>query len=359
MNTLDAAGDLALVRGGRPLLGSVRVPGDKSLSHRSLMFAALAEGTSTITGCSNGDDVVRTGLALAAYGVAIDTVDQTIVVRGGVSRFTEPERPIDVGNSGTGFRLLLGIAARLPFLSVFVGDASIHRRPMDRVTIPLRAMGAQIDGRADGRLAPIVVRGGGLEGIEYAPPVASAQVKSAILLAGLGASGTTSVRERPPTRRHTEELLELVGAPPTVVGDAAEQVVSVRASVIEPFSIDVPGDPSQAAFLVVAALIVPGSDLTIEQVYVGPGRAGFIEVLKRMGGAIEVTPRSATTADLHVRHSSLQATRVAGREVPSLIDEIPVLSVAAAFATGRTEFADAAELRVKESDRIATTVGEL
>lgn len=353
--------DTVRVAGSGPLVGRVRVPGDKSISHRALMLAALAEGTSTIGGLSDGDDVVRTAAALAGYGVAITEPDDAgrITVTGGVARLGEPERPIDVGNSGTALRLLLGVASRLAALTVLVGDSSIHRRPMGRVVTPLRAMGAQIDGRADGTLAPLVVRGGGLRGIDYAPPVPSAQVKSAILLAGLGATGETVVRERVGTRRHTEEMLVLAGAPPEIEDDGRSHTVRVRAAELSPFSLDVPGDPSQAAFLVVAALLVPGSDVVIERVYVGPGRAGFLDVLGRMGADIELERHDTTTADLRVRHSALHATEVRGGEVPDCIDEIPVLAVAAAFAEGTSVFADAAELHVKESDRIATTTAEL
>lgn len=355
------ARDVARILGSGPLTGRVRVPGDKSISHRALIFAALAEGRSEIAGLSRGDDVVRTAAALAALGAEVDARRwDHVVVDGGVSRLREAERPIDVGNSGTGLRLLAGVASRLPFLTVLLGDASIHRRPMGRIVEPLREMGAVIDGRDGGRLAPLVVRGGKLQGIDFTPPVPSAQVKSAVLLAGLGASGPTTVRERFATRRHTEEMLELAGAPAEVAEQGGDHVVRVRGDTeLAPFSIDVPGDPSQAAFLVVAALVVPGSEVVVEQVYVGPGRAGFVDVLLRMGADIELVRRDATTADLVVRHSDLHATEVRGAEVPDCIDEIPVLAVAACFAQGSTVFADAAELRVKESDRIATTTSEL
>ncbi len=353
-------GDVARVGGAGPLTGRVRVPGDKSISHRALIFAALADGTSVLEGLSRGDDVVRTARAMAALGARVDAGEWgRVVVAGGAGRLAEPERPIDVGNSGTGLRLLAGVAARLAFLTVLVGDESIHRRPMERIVTPLRAMGAAIDGRHEGRLAPLVVRGGDLRGIDYTPPVPSAQVKSALLLAGLGASGDTVVRERHPTRRHTEEMLALAGAPADVGEEDGHHVVRVRAGELAPFAIDVPGDPSQAAFLVVAALVVPGSEVVVERVYVGPGRAGFIDVLLRMGADIELVRHDATTADLVVRHSALRATEVRGAEVPDCIDEIPVLAVAACFADGTTVFADAAELRVKESDRIATTTAEL
>lgn len=368
---------VAQVAGGGPLLGHVKVPGDKSVSHRALLLAALAEGTSRLRGLSRGDDVSRTRLAIEALGAVVDrgpAGEVGEVVHGGRSKLHEPERPLDLGNSGTGLRLLAGIAASLPFLTVLVGDASVHRRPMGRIVEPLRAMGARIDGRRDGTLAPLVVRGGGLSGIDFRPTVPSAQVKSALLLAGLAASGPTTVRESTVTRRHTEELLVVAGASlrcsPAVgtgerdgAGDGARpgpgQVVTVEAGALAPFDLDVPGDPSQAAFLVVAAAIVPGSSLVVENVYVGPGRAGFVEVLRRMGASIGERATGTHTADLIVGHSGLVATEVGGAEIADCIDEIPVLAVAAAFAHGTTTFRDAGELRAKESDRIETTVSGL
>jgi 3-phosphoshikimate 1-carboxyvinyltransferase len=279
------------------------------------------------------------------------------VVDGGTERLHEPEGPVDVGNSGTGIRLLSGWAAALDGLTVLAGDESIARRPMDRVAEPLRRMGARIDGRQGGRLPPLVIRGGALTGIDYTPPVASAQVKGAVLLAGLAATGPTTVREAVPTRQHTEELLRLCGADIQVSAGA----VTVRASTLRPLDLDVPGDPSQAAFWIVAACITPGSELTVEHVYVGPGRTGFLDVLRRMGAVIEVSAVDANTltANVTAAYGPLLATDVGGAEVPSLIDEIPVLAVAAAHAEGTTTFADAGELRVKESDRIASVVAAL
>jgi 3-phosphoshikimate 1-carboxyvinyltransferase len=337
-----------LRRATGPLHGRVRVPGDKSISHRSLLFAGLAEGTSTVTGLSGGDDVVRTAAALRALGVTFG--GETIT--GGRSRLHEPTEVIDLGNSGTGMRLFTGVSASLPFYSVLAGDASLHTRPMGRVTGPLREMGARIDGRADGAFAPLSIRGGGLVGIDYTPPVASAQVKAAILLAGIAAAGETTVHEAIPTRRHTEEFLERCGAEMTIDEDGSGYAVTVRASSLSPFAIDVPGDPSQAAFFCVAATIVPGSDLVIENVYVGPGRAGFLEVLTEMGADITIESTGPATADLHVRSAALKATEISGARVADTIDEIPILCIAAALAEGTTRVADAAELRVKESDRI-------
>jgi 3-phosphoshikimate 1-carboxyvinyltransferase len=280
-----------------------------------------------------------------------------VTIDGGPDRLHEPPAVIDVGNSGTGIRLLAGWASARPGLTVLAGDDSIAGRPMRRIAEPLRAMGARIDGRDDGGLPPLVVRGGDLHGIDYRPPVASAQVKGAILLAGLGAAGETTVRETVPTRLHSEELLAVFGADI----EARPGVSTVRPSVLSPVDLTVPSDPSQAAFWAVAATIVPGSDLLLERVYVGPGRAGFIDVLRRMGADITFVEEDETTrtADVRIRSAPLQATEVAGVEIASLIDEIPVLAVAAAYAEGTTTFADAGELKVKESDRIATTVAGL
>ncbi len=331
--------------------GRLRVPGDKSISHRAILLAALAEGGSQLAGLSDGLDVAHTLGAVEACGAAVEPAASGVVtIKGG--RLREPDAVIDVGNSGTGIRLLAGWSAAQPWLTVLAGDASIARRPMDRVAAPLRAMGAVVDGRDGGRLPPLVIRGGGLRGIDYTLPVASAQVKGAILLAGLGADGETTVREPAPLRAHTEELLELCGADIQRIPG----VVIVRRSKLSPFKLDVPGDPSQAAFWVVAACVVPGSDVVVEHVYVGPARAGFVDVLHRMGAdlALEGYDPATRTADLHARYRPLQATVVRGAEVPGLIDEIPVLAVAAALAEGSTTFADAQELIVKESDRIAT-----
>ncbi len=334
------------VESGMPLRGRIRVPGDKSISHRALLLAALAEGTSVVRGLSTGDDVARTRAAVGALGASVDG-DR---VTGGRERLHEAAGVIDVGNSGTSIRLLAGLCAGFDWLTVLVGDDSIAGRPMDRVAEPLRRMGAAVDGRGHGRFAPLVVRGGGLRGIDHRLPVPSAQVKSAILLAGLSAEGETVVREPVPTRAHTEEMLVACGADV----DVADGRVAVRPSRLRPFELDVPGDPSAAAFWVVAACIVPGSDLVVENVYLGSARAGFLDVLARMGADVTVTG-----SDVRARYRALRATEVGGVEVPGLIDEIPVLAVAAAVADGTTVFRDAAELRVKESDRIATVAAGL
>ena len=336
----------------RGLRGRVKVPGDKSISHRGLLLGALAEGSSRITGLSSGSDVAHTARAVQSMGADVSRHADQVVVVGGLGRLHEPEAVIDVGNSATGIRLLAGWCAARPWLTVLQGDESIARRPMDRVVAPLRQMGATVDGRAGGSLPPLVVRGGQLRGIDYHLPVASAQVKGAVLLAGLSADGETLVRESTPTRAHTEEMLAASGADITVEAG----LVRLKPSTINPFELDVPGDPSQAAFWLVAACITPGSDLVVERIYLGPARAGFLDVLRRMGADIELEEfdAAARVASVRARYRPLVATEVRGTEVPALIDEIPVLAVAAAVADGNTSFSDAAELRVKESDRIAT-----
>ncbi|HEX2042945.1 MAG TPA: 3-phosphoshikimate 1-carboxyvinyltransferase [Acidimicrobiales bacterium] len=343
------------VTGGRPLRGRVRVPGDKSISHRAVLVAARAEGTSVVRGLSGGDDVARTVAAVEALGAEVEGRAGAPEVRigGGEGRLQEPECVLDVGNSGTGIRLLAGFCAAFDWLTVLAGDRSVNQRPMDRVAEPLRSMGAAVDGRDGGRYAPLVVRGGGLQGIDYTPSVASAQVKSAVLLAGLGADGETVVREPVASRAHTEELLAACGADLEVTAEGKGCTVRVRRSALQPFSLDVPGDPSQAAFWVVAACVTPGSDVVVEDVYLGPARAGFVDVLLRMGADVERVGESA----LRARYGPLRGTDVVAEEVPGLVDEIPVLAVAAAVAEGPSRFGGAAELRVKESDRI-TTVSE-
>jgi 3-phosphoshikimate 1-carboxyvinyltransferase len=338
----------------RGLQGRIRVPGDKSISHRALLLAARVPGTSVIRGLANGQDVAHTADAIMAMGALIDG-DR---VTGGQGRLHEPLSPLDVGNSGTGMRLIAGYVAAFPWLTILVGDASVSGRPMDRISDPLRRMGASVDGRHGGRYPPLVVRGGDLHGIDYRLPVASAQVKSAVLLAGLSADGETIVRETIPTRAHTEEMLAAAGADITVAGG----VVRLRHSLLCPFELDVPGDPSQAAFWVVAACITPGSDLIVERVYIGQARAGFLDVLSRMGADVTVEPvgpEEDYTADIRARSGPLVATEVGGAEVAGLIDEIPALAVAASVAEGTTVFRDAAELAVKESDRIAVMSAEL
>lgn len=356
---IDSARTVALT-GPHALTGTLSVPGDKSISHRVLLLAAIASGTTYASGVSLGDDVRRTRRVIEQFGAEIEDVDpgpgggpragMAIAVTGGV--LAEPTEPLDLGNSGTGMRLVAGLCAGQDAFTVLTGDESLVTRPMDRVVEPLRAMGARIDGRAGGRLAPLGIRGGGLTGIDYSPPVVSAQVKSAVLLAGLFATGSTTVRESVPTRRHTEELLAEFGG--DVLVDGAS--VTVRPAQLSAAKVVVPGDPSQAAFWVVAGLICPDSQVTVEGVYLGYGRAGFLDVLRRMGANLEVSVADGT---VRASTSTLRGIELGQDDIPSMIDEIPAVAVAAAFADGTTVISGAAELRVKESDRIASTVAML
>jgi len=352
--------DEVTVIGPRPLRGRLRVPGDKSISHRALLFGALAHGESTFTHLATGDDVGATARALAALGVDVRTRDRATVVHGrGIESWTEPDTVLDCANSGTTLRLLCGALAGRPFLSVLSGDDSLRTRPMGRVVEPLRAMGARIDGRREGTLAPVVVRGARLRGMRHELAVASAQVKSALVLAGLQAEGATEIVSPAPTRDHTERMLAALGVP--IVADATR--VEVRAGAPRPFELEVPGDPSSAAFFAVGAAITEGSDLVIESVSCNPTRTGFVEVLRRMGADVALDATGTVCGEpvgtLHVRASRLTGTTIEGAEIANVIDDIPALAVAAALAEGVTEIRDAAELVVKESNRIATLHAEL
>jgi 3-phosphoshikimate 1-carboxyvinyltransferase len=353
--------------GRRPLRGRLRVPGDKSISHRALLFTALASGTSRLSGLADGGDVVASRAAIEALGVKVRDAtgpsgEPVVAVRGGgLDGLAEPEGIIDCGNSGTSIRLLTGILAGRPFHSILTGDSSIVRRPMGRVVEPLRAMGARIDGRDGGRLAPLSIRGGALRGMRHELPVASAQVKTALLLAGLQADGPTEVTEPVLSRDHTERLLPSMGA----VLEAIPGGVRVRpgGDGLTAADLAVPGDPSAAAFFVVGACITPGSDLVVEDVCLNPTRIGFVDVLRRMGADVEVVVKEERggepVGDIRATAGPLRATTMAGDEIPWVIDEIPALAVAAAFAAGTTVISDAGELRVKESDRIGTVAQEL
>ena len=350
---LSGDGDLLAVRAGGPLRGELRVPGDKSISHRALLLGALADGVSSISGLSDGADVAATAAAVRALGAGVESSGDVVRVRGGELR--EPRGAIDVGNSGTSIRLLAGIAAGCPFSTTLGGDASVNRRPMDRVAEPLRLMGAEVDGADGGRRAPLRITGGGLRGITWQPPVASAQVKGAVLLAGLFADGETVVREPVTTRAHTEEMLAAFGADVRVAGGE----VAVRASRPSPFDFAVPGDPSAAAFWLVGAAIIPGSEVTVHDVYRGQARDGFLRVLERMGADMWVEPTGDGEVRVRCRAGALRGVTVAAGEVPDLIDEIPILAVASAVAEGPTRFEGVGELRYKESDRLHSVLAAL
>ncbi len=344
-----------------PLTGRIAIPGDKSISHRSLMLSALAVGTSRVTGLLEGHDVLATAAAMRAMGASIERrPDGEWVIDGvGVGGLLQPREALDMGNSGTSTRLLMGLVASHPITATFVGDASLSGRPMGRVIDPLTHIGADITSSPGGRL-PLMVRGlAPAIPLAYRLPVASAQVKSAVLLAGLNTAGITEVIEPVPTRDHSERMLRGFGADLTIEtdSDGTRHIRIVGEAELKPQTIVVPGDPSSAAFFIVAALLVPGSDVTITNVGVNPTRAGLIDVLRQMGGAIEaIDPRDVggePVADLRVRHSALTGIAVDPAVAPSMIDEFPILFVAAALAQGRTTTTGLDELRVKESDRLA------
>ncbi|RYD57205.1 MAG: 3-phosphoshikimate 1-carboxyvinyltransferase [Sphingomonadales bacterium] len=344
-----------------PLRGTVRVPGDKSISHRALMFSSLAVGESRIEGLLEGEDVLATAAAMRAMGATIERdEDGTWRVHGvGVGGLLQPAQALDMGNSGTSTRLLMGLVASHGITATFTGDASLSSRPMGRVIEPLAQMGADITASPGGKL-PLMVRGmNPAVPIEYTLPVASAQVKSAVLLAGLNTPGITRVIEPVPTRDHSERMLRGFGAELTVEESPAGKIISITGEAeLKPQHIVVPGDPSSAGFWLVAASIVPDSEIVIENVCMNPTRTGLVTALRMMGADIaELNPREVggePVADLRVRHAALKAIEVPPELAPSMIDEYPILFVAAALAEGRTVARGAHELRVKESDRIAT-----
>jgi 3-phosphoshikimate 1-carboxyvinyltransferase len=348
-----------------PLRGTVTVPGDKSISHRSLMFSALAVGESRIEGLLEGEDVLATAAAMRAMGADIERgTDGVWRVHGvGVGGLLQPQGALDMGNSGTSTRLLMGLVASHAITATFTGDASLSSRPMGRVIEPLSRMGADITsspGAKGTQCLPLMVRGiNPAVPIEYTLPVASAQVKSAVLLAGLNTPGITRVIEPVPTRDHSERMLRGFGAELTVEDGPNGKIISITGEAeLKPQHIMVPGDPSSAGFWMVAASVVPGSEILIRNVCMNPTRTGLITALKLMGADIvEVDAREVggeRVADLRVRHAPLSAIEVPPELAPSMIDEYPILFVAASFAQGRTVARGAHELRVKESDRIAT-----
>jgi 3-phosphoshikimate 1-carboxyvinyltransferase len=368
-----AAPELLRARRSGALRGACTVPGDKSISHRALLFGALSDGPVAISGLGRGGDNLSTARALAALGVAVD-VDvagaQARVVGTGVAGLRAAAHALDCGNSGTTIRLMTGLLAGRPFESVLEGDASLTRRPMRRLAEPLRQMGATVDGRGEPArpgdiFPPLRVRGGALHGISYQLPVASAQLKSALVLAGLQASGTTRVTEPGLSRDHTERMLAFLGAP--ISADPDTRTVTIDPAGwggrLRAMPITVPGDLSSAAFLLVAAFVVPGSEVTVEGVGLNPTRAGVLDALAAMGADIEITVTGTAMGEpvgrVRARASALRGIDVSGALALRSIDEIPALAVAAAVATGRTVFSNLEELRVKESDRISALAREL
>ncbi len=348
--------DKLTVVGVAPLRGRLRVPGDKSISHRALLFAAMGDGRSRAIGLAGGDDVYRTRRALAQLGVSITVAGSGITVDGrGLDALVASADVVDCGNSGTSIRTLTGLVAGRPFRTTLSGDESLRRRPMRRVVEPLRAMGARIDGPDDGAFPPLAVDGGALVGCAHVLPVASAQVKTALVLAGLQASGVTEITEPHRSRDHTERMLIALGAPIERV-DAT--TIRVRSGVPQAFEAAIPGDPSSAAFWLVGAVVTPDSGVVVEGVACNPTRIAFVDVLRRMGADVEVEITGEVLGEpvgnIRAATSSLTGTTIAGAEIALVQDEIPALAVAAAFADGVTEIRDASELRVKESDRIAT-----
>jgi 3-phosphoshikimate 1-carboxyvinyltransferase len=360
--------DVARVGKAARIRGVLEVPGDKSISHRGALMNAIAHGTATIDNYLPGADCLSTLDCLRALGVDV-TFDLTaangkprvtVVGRGG--QFAEAIRPLDCGNSGTTMRLMSGVLAGQPIFSVLTGDASLSSRPMARVVDPLRQMGAKITGRQGGRLAPLAIEGGSLKAIDYASSVASAQVKSCVLLAGVQTEGVTIARSPAGSRDHTERLLSAQGA--KIEANADGTVVAVHGGAqLQAVDVIVPGDSSSAAYWLALACVHPDAEITIENVGMNPGRTGFIEILRDMGGDVEIRNERVVAgeprADLVARSSRLKGVSVGGTVVPRAIDELPLVAVVGLFANGVTEIRDAAELRVKESDRIASLGREL
>lgn len=354
-------------RQGGPILGRVRVPGDKSISHRALILGALTVGETTITGLLEGEDVLRTADVMRALGARVErTGDQIWRVHGvGIGGFAQPANALDFGNSGTGVRLAIGAVAGAAVTATFDGDESLRGRPMQRVLDPLQKMGARVVHVADGGRLPLTLKGATDPiPIVYEPPVASAQLKSAVLLAGLAAPGETTVIEAEATRDHTERLLKHFGAKVTskAHGDHGRRIVLQGQPELEPAAVMVPADPSSAAFPLVAALIVPNSELVLDAVMTNPLRTGLLATLREMGANIEDLEKrdgGEEIADLRVRTSALKGVDVPSERAPSMIDEYPILAVAASFAEGVTRMRGLKELRVKESDRLVATADML
>lgn len=344
-----------------PLKGEIKVPGDKSISHRAIMFGSIAKGVTKVENFLPGADCLSTISCFKKLGVEIDQNGSSVTINGkGIEGLKQPSETLDVGNSGTTIRLMVGILSGLSFESILEGDESIARRPMTRVTIPLTLMGAHISGRNNGEFTPLTVKGEKLNGITYELPVASAQVKSAVLLAGLQAEGETIVREPVKTRDHTERMIRQFGG---VVEQHGDKVTIKGGQELTAANIKVPGDISSAAFFLAAGSIIPDSDILLKNVGLNPTRTGIIDVLKEMGADLSIEQldegSAEPSADIRIRYSKLKGTVVEGGLIPRLIDEIPVIALLATQAEGRTVIKDAAELKVKETNRIDTVVNEL
>ena len=347
---------LTAKRGG-PLRGRVRAPGDKSISHRSLILGALARGTTEIEGLLEGDDVLRTAAAMRSFGAKVERLGEGRWRVEGQGGFSEPSGVIDCGNAGTGVRLIMGAMAGFPFAATFTGDESLRGRPMRRVLNPLSQMGAQFMGRSNGRL-PLTLQGGALKHLSYRLPEPSAQVKSAVLLAGLHADGGAQVIEPEATRDHTERMLRAFGAVVEVEDKADGRWITLAGGqALSGTRVRVPGDPSSAAFPLVAALVTPGSEVTVEGVLLNELRIGLFTTLQEMGADLTISnvreESGEQVGDITARHSALRGVEVPPERAPSMIDEYPILAVAAAFADGATAMRGIGEMRVKESDRIA------
>jgi 3-phosphoshikimate 1-carboxyvinyltransferase len=352
------------VRQVRDLGGEISVPGDKSLSHRAVLFSALADGDTVITGFLPGEDCVCTMRALQAMGCMIEADSKTrLIVHGIDSKLQPPLEPLDCGNSGTAMRLMAGVLAGQPFASRLIGDASLSGRPMKRIVDPLRKMGAKISGQGDKHTAPLDIQGSPLTGIDYTLPVASAQLKSCLLLAGLFATGTTSITEKTPSRDHTERLLAHFHAPPVIDVTDHGKTIRVRGGTrLHARDFSVPGDFSSAAFWIAAAAALPGADLTITNLGLNGTRTGLLSVLLRMGAHINESISDSSCepfGTVRVYGRKLRGTKISGAEIANVIDELPIIAVIGAIAEGDTEIRDAHELRVKETDRIAAMATNL
>ncbi len=350
------------VRPSNTLQGELPVPGDKSISHRAAILSSIASGRARISNFSPSADCLSTLSCLRALGVQIESKENSLVISGqGWEGLAEPRDVLDAGNSATTMRLLSGLLSSQPFLSIISGDQSLRSRPMDRLIEPLRLMGAEVWGREHDSRAPLVIKGGQLHSIQYRLPIASAQVKSAILLAGLWAQGDTVIEEPMLSRDHTERLLQAMGA--EVESQGLQIVLRPGAEPLRALDLNIPGDLSSAAFWLVAGTIHPRAKIKIMDVGINPKRSGIIEVLRAMGASIMVENQrlegGEPVADLSVESRPLHGADISGELVPKLIDEIPVLAIAASLAQGKTTIREAQELRVKETDRIATTVQEL